>query len=95
MVLASSREGWANVLLESMACGTPVVATNIWGTPEVVQSPAVGVLVERTAESISEGITQVKDRQLNRAEVRKYAERFSWDEVANNLNQLFYKYHHG
>ena len=33
LVLASSREGWANVLLESVACGTPVVATAVWGTP--------------------------------------------------------------
>ena len=41
-VLASSREGWANVLLESMACGTPVVAANIWGNPEVVRAPAAG-----------------------------------------------------
>ncbi|HEY4275070.1 MAG TPA: glycosyltransferase family 4 protein, partial [Rhizomicrobium sp.] len=41
-VLASSREGWANVLLEAMACGTPVAATNVNGTPEVIQDSALG-----------------------------------------------------
>ena len=46
LVLASSREGWANVLLESMACGTPVIASNVWGTPEVVSSPEAGLLME-------------------------------------------------
>ena len=56
-VLASSREGWANVLLEAMACGTPVVATNVNGTPEVVRDPKLGVLVRgafrrRAAEAI-------------------------------------------
>src|SRR5262249_45705459 len=33
--LTSSHEGWANVILESLACGRPVVATNVWGAPEV------------------------------------------------------------
>ena len=59
LVLASSREGWANVLLESMACGTPVVASNIWGNPEVVQDPEAGLIAEEnTPDGIADGHTQ-------------------------------------
>ena len=92
LVLASSREGWANVLLESMACGTPVVASNVWGTPEVVTAPEAGVLIdERTPEAIARGIKRILDEPPDRAAVRAYAEKFSWDDTSKGQMELFRK----
>lgn len=90
MLLCSSREGWANVLLESMACGTPVVATDIWGTGEVVASPDAGVLIkERRPEAVVEGITRLLSDLPDRAATRQYAENFSWDDTTHGQLQLF------
>ena len=87
LVLASSREGWPNVLLEAMACGTPVVATRVWGSPEVVADPAAGELVEeRTAAAIAAGVRRLFARNPDRAATRRYAEGLSWD--ATTLGQL-------
>lgn len=86
-VLASDREGWPNVLLESMACGTPVLATKAWGTPEVVASAEAGILIDnRDAKSIADAVRRLLSTQPDRKLIRKYAENFSWD--ATNEGQL-------
>ena len=90
LVLASSREGWANVLLEAMACGTPVVATDIWGTPEVVADPAAGRLVpERTPAALAAAVAALLADPPARAATRRYAERFSWDATVEGQLALF------
>jgi glycosyltransferase involved in cell wall biosynthesis len=90
MVLASSREGWANVLLESMACGTPVIASNIPGNPEVVQDWAAGLVIEaNTPAGIAAGVRRLFSNPPSRAATRAYAERFSWDETSAGQLALF------
>lgn len=90
LILASSREGWANVLLESMACGTPVVASRAGGSPEVVSAPEAGVLMaERTPEAVIEGVRRLFARKPDRAATRRYAEQFSWEETTRGQLQLF------
>jgi len=90
LTLCSSREGWANVLLEAMACGTPVIASNIWGTPEVVSAPAAGLLMrERDAGSLAEAWQVLAVNTPERAATRRHAEAFSWDATTQGQLQLF------
>lgn len=89
LVLASTREGWPNALLEAMACGTPAVAADAGGAREVIREPAAGrVLDERTPAALARAITDVL-ATTDRAATRTYAERHSWDETSGGLDALF------
>jgi teichuronic acid biosynthesis glycosyltransferase TuaC len=90
LILASSREGWANVLLEAMACGTPVLASAVWGTPEVVAAPEAGLLLKnRDVASIVDAIGRLREAFPDRNATRRYAEQFDWQATTDGQVRIF------
>jgi glycosyltransferase involved in cell wall biosynthesis len=91
LVLASDREGCANVLLEAMACGTPCVATDAGGNAEVLHNPDVGtIVIERTSEAIAAAVSELLEKRPSRVAIRKHAEALDWEPVAEKVEAVWH-----
>jgi len=89
-VLATRNEGWANVFLEAMACGLPVVTTRVGGNAEVVREPECGKLVEFGAlDELRHAIAAALETPWDRAAIVSYAQANSWDSRVSALLDMF------
>ena len=79
-VLPSRYEGWANVLLEAMACGLPVVATDVGGNAQVVAHAGLGRVVPFGDETaLTTALVECLKAEWDRRAIRAYAEANSWE----------------
>jgi glycosyltransferase involved in cell wall biosynthesis len=90
LLLPSEHEGWPNVLLESMACGTAVLVSNIGGFEDIVAAPEAGrILPETTAATLADNIRDLLSHPPDRAATRRYAEGFGWEPTRQGQIALF------
>ena len=87
--LASSREGWPNVLMEAIACGLPVIATNVWGAPEIIKSDEIGFLARREPADLAQKIFMASKKQWNIRKILDYGKENSWEKTALTIDEIF------
>ena len=89
-VLASSYEGWANVLLEAMACGIPVVATDVGGNAQVVSDERLGFVIPfGDTDALETAIDRALRFPWDRSVIRAYAVANAWERRIPLLLEVF------
>jgi len=89
-VLATRNEGWANVFLEAMACGLPVISTDVGGNAEVVCRDELGSIVPfGDAAALQQALDAALCKEWDRAAILDYAQANQWDKRMARLLGAF------
>jgi glycosyltransferase involved in cell wall biosynthesis len=84
--LASSSEGWPNVVNEALACGTPVVATDVGAVRQMICSDQYGTVVPvDDAKALADALRSALTREWNHDAISAWGRSRSWDDVAQEV----------
>lgn len=89
MALVSESEGLANAWVEALACGTPIVASDVGGIRELMKTPDAGRIVEKNPDAVAAAIKDILANPPSRDAVAANVSAFSWDENARTLAAYF------
>lgn len=88
VTLPSYMEGCPNVILEALACGRPIVATNVGGIPEIMSDECGRIVPPRNPAALAQALAYVLDTSWDASAISARGSR-SWNAVATELLALF------
>ena len=90
LVLPSLSEGYGLVVLEALACGTPVIASRVGGIPEILVSSDFGIMVPpRNSEALAQAILDAAGKNWDQTKLAAYARANTWSERAQRFLKVY------
>lgn len=89
LCLPSLNEGCPNVVLEALACGRPVVATNVGGIPDIIDTPDLGILVPpKNPEKLAAALETALNKHWDLKRANEKISSYSWSMNAEKLLEI-------
>jgi glycosyltransferase involved in cell wall biosynthesis len=91
LVLPSASEGLANVWVEALACGAPIVIPDIGGAREVLSSPAAGRIAAREPGAIAAAVEEIIANPASQEDVAAAVVQFSWERNGERIAEIWHQ----
>lgn len=89
IVVSSVNEGWPCVVVESIACGTPVLATPVGGIPEII-TPECGFLSAGIeSDALADMILKSISLEYLRSRIVRFAKHFTWETIVEQISDVY------